>query len=152
MAPIDFLNVPERLLIFSVGDEYYGVDIAAVHEITPCESVTPVPEAPPGLLGIATFRGTQVPVFDLFWKFGVEVGPSTDANLVVVDYDGSPVALRAGEVHEVAALPRDAYQPLSIPGGTGRLTQFEAVAEWHDQLVLWLDPRRLVPAAVAEAA
>ena len=56
-----FRDGPERLLVFRVGAERFGVRLAAVGEIIDSPVVRRLPDAAPSLHGLATVRGEQVP-------------------------------------------------------------------------------------------
>ncbi len=53
------------IVLFTVGDSAYGIDIAPVREIIPCVPLQVVPHAPPMLAGMLNYHGTMAPVLDL---------------------------------------------------------------------------------------
>jgi purine-binding chemotaxis protein CheW len=144
---------PDQIVVFRVGASSYGLDISIVEEILGDVDVTRVPEAPVGVLGIASVRQHTVPVFDLFWKFGVhEPQPGDDTAMVMVRGSEGTVALRVGMVEEVVTLPATAYELFRPPGDSSGLSYLRGIAHWGDELVLWIDPEHLIPAAVAGLA
>jgi purine-binding chemotaxis protein CheW len=149
----ELLNVPRQLVIFRVAATQYGVAIEDVEEILPPQTVTRLPGAPNGVLGVADVRGQIVPVFDLHWKFGVPA-PEDDANarfVLVRTYEG-PVALLVDGVDEVVDCRREAFQSVRTPGQTAGLGYLNGVFRHAESLVLWVDPVRLVPTGLARAA
>jgi chemotaxis signal transduction protein len=152
VAEPELLRVPERMLVFGVGPTCYGIDVDAIHEIMPAGDIHLVPGAPQGVAGLAGFRAKSVPVFDLFWKFDVDDAGGEFANLLVVDCHGSQVALRVGPVHEVAAIPRSAFQVFRAPGRGEGLAYLNAAIRWDERLVLWIDAERLVPEGIRRVA
>jgi purine-binding chemotaxis protein CheW len=55
----------ENLLAFRVGREPYAVRLDQLAGLFADRPVTPLPDAPPGLLGLAGLRGALMPVYDL---------------------------------------------------------------------------------------
>ncbi|MBI2215843.1 MAG: purine-binding chemotaxis protein CheW [Candidatus Rokubacteria bacterium] len=65
--PADLLE----LLVFSLGDERYAVDMRHVAEVLPLRGLTPMPCTPPFILGVVHHRGRILPVVDLRRWFGL---------------------------------------------------------------------------------
>jgi purine-binding chemotaxis protein CheW len=136
-------------VVFRVGETHYGFDIEAVNEILPVLPVTSTPGRPAGVLGLADVRKRVVPVFDLHWKFGVpspEANP--DARLVLVEVDGSPVAMLVDAVEEVLTVSREDFQSFSTPGDSAGMDYLRGVVRRDRSLTLWVDHTRLAPASL----
>jgi len=54
-----------QVLLFTLGDVYYGVDVHQVREIREVQNVTPVPYAPFYFEGVTNLRGEVIPVLNL---------------------------------------------------------------------------------------
>ena len=60
----------EQFIIFRLGDQEYGLPIAAVDEIArPPDQITRLPKAPAFIDGVINLRGTVVPIIDLRRRF-----------------------------------------------------------------------------------
>src|SRR4029078_11095337 len=60
----------EQFIIFRLGNQDYGIPIAAVSEIArPPEHVTRFPKAPAFIDGVMNLRGGVVPILDLRRRF-----------------------------------------------------------------------------------
>jgi purine-binding chemotaxis protein CheW len=59
-----------QCLSFSLGCEFFAVDITAVREIVQTASITAVPLMPDCIRGVTNLRGAVVPVMDLQARFG----------------------------------------------------------------------------------
>lgn len=53
------------LLLFTVGDDRFGLDVSQIVEVIPYISLKRVPRAPECVAGLFNFRGAAVPVIDL---------------------------------------------------------------------------------------
>ena len=149
MSEIALLHVPRQLVIFRVGETFYGVDIEAVEEILALLPVTATPGAPAGVLGLADVRKRVVPVFDLHARFGVpRPADTSETRLILVSVEGTSVAMLVDEVDEVLNVKRDDYQSVVTPGNTGAVGYLNGVVRTESKLLLWVDHSRLVPPVV----
>ena len=73
----------EQCLAFLLGGQPHAVPILSVQEIRRYSAPTPLPGAPPYVLGLINLRGTVVPVFDLRMRFGAH-SPAYDRLTVIV--------------------------------------------------------------------
>ena len=79
----------EQLVIFSLANESYGVDIGTVSEIIRLQEITKVPRTPEFVEGVINLRGKGIPVVDLRKIFRIPTGEQTkETRLVVVDIGG----------------------------------------------------------------
>jgi purine-binding chemotaxis protein CheW len=59
----------QEFLVFTLGDEEYGIDILKVQEIRGYDSVTRIANAPDFIKGVINLRGIIVPIVDMRIKF-----------------------------------------------------------------------------------
>jgi purine-binding chemotaxis protein CheW len=67
-------EVPEPTLsvvVFSLNDEWYGIDIMHVEKVVPASSITLLPNTPEHILGIFNLRGNIISITDLKKIFGL---------------------------------------------------------------------------------
>lgn len=80
-----------ELLMFAMAGEQYAIDIERIAEIINPRKPTPVPNAPPAVVGIISLRGTIVTMLDLRRELGHDssytAGPET-RTIVVEDRGG----------------------------------------------------------------
>ena len=69
------------------GGEHYALPVTGVLEIADTGKVTPVPGAPPGVLGVRNLRGQVIPVIDLATMLGLS--DDAESERIVVTEDGS---------------------------------------------------------------
>jgi chemotaxis-related protein WspB len=56
---------PRLMLLISAGDEHYALDAYLVAEVVASVDLTPLSDAPPGVVGLLNRHGRMVPVVDL---------------------------------------------------------------------------------------
>lgn len=59
----------QEFLVFTLGDEEYGIDILKVQEIRGYDQVTRIANTPAFIKGVTNLRGVIVPIVDLRIKF-----------------------------------------------------------------------------------
>ena len=79
-------------VVFPIGEDRYAVATSAVREVVSDPRHTPLPTAPPALLGAFNLRGEVIPMFDTAALLGI--GNLTAAPVaVVVNTTAGPAAL-----------------------------------------------------------
>jgi purine-binding chemotaxis protein CheW len=88
------------------GKESFAVELSRVREVFALESITPVPDMPPMLVGVANFRGTIVPLADL--RLVLE-GPSssTPRYALIVQYETQQIGIVVDEIPEIVTIEAD---------------------------------------------
>ncbi len=146
----------EQFLTFRLGDEEYGVPILAVQGIQAWRTPTPVPEAPPHLLGVANVRGAVVPVLDLRLRFALPASsPDGKTPLVVVSAE-HPAGVRWGGlvVDAMCEVRTLAPEAVSFPPGVSRPgpgAVVRGIARAGEGMVVLLDVETLLGEGGAEA-
>lgn len=74
-APADSSEGTERFLAIEVGGDYYALRLMEISGLFADKEVVPLPSRSSNLLGIASFRGVVVPVYDLRILLGYAAGP-----------------------------------------------------------------------------
>src|SRR5713226_7471908 len=91
---------------FRIGNETYGVRIAAVREIVRVPEITSVPNAPDTIEGVINLRGKIIPVMDLRKRFGqADVQHDKKNRILVVELDHKLVGLIVNAASEVLKIP-----------------------------------------------
>jgi len=77
-----------EVIEFVLADEKYAVESSFVREVYPFKEFTPIPGAPPFVLGIINVRGHIVSVVDLKKFFGLPEKGLTDLSKTILISDG----------------------------------------------------------------
>lgn len=123
----------QEFLVFTLGDEEYGIDILKVQEIRGYDQVTRIANTPAFIKGVTNLRGVIVPIVDLRIKFSqvdVDYNDNTVVivlNLgqrvvgIVVDGVSDVLSLTAEQIRPKTGICRDAFNRISHrTGRTGR--------------------------------
>jgi len=134
-----------QLVIFTLANEHYGVDIAAVESIIEMQPITAVPRAPQFVEGITNLRGVILPVVDLHKRFGLEAVETTKkTRIVVVKLDNLLIGMVVDAVTEVLRIAEESVEPLSPIVATVDSTFITGVAKVGNRLVILLDLQRVL--------
>jgi purine-binding chemotaxis protein CheW len=88
-----------------VAGEQYALPVGSVLEVAERGKITPVPGAPPEVLGVRNFHGQVIPVIDMASRLGLD--RDAEAPLIVVAQEGEHQAgLAVDEVLEVGEMPK----------------------------------------------
>lgn len=92
-------------LIFSLGDEMYGMEIRYITEIIGIQPITEVPEMPQYVRGITNLRGKIIPVMDARLRFRKAERTYDDRTcIIVIDTHKTSIGLIVDSVAEVLTL------------------------------------------------
>jgi len=140
----------ERFVLIRLGDERYGLPVAAVDEIIRLpDKLTRLPKAPAYVQGVINLRGRIVPIIDQRQRFAVAGGPSGASRVVVVTLG----ALQAGfAVDGVASiLEVDLGELLPAPEfADDERRVFDRAVERDGEVILLIDPKALLDRAEAD--
>src|ERR1700748_1944339 len=78
--------VASPTLLFRVGANLYGCDIAEAREIIPLRPATRLPGAPAFVRGLINIRGMIVTVLDLGQRLDPKRGPTKTGSILLVRY------------------------------------------------------------------
>lgn len=106
----------QRVLSFRVGSRLFGVDESKVATVANWRQPTPLPHAPPAVMGIVSLQGRMLTVLDLRRLTG---GESTDST--------TPQHLIALRGDDQLALAVDAVEGSIDSPGESYASQFEVI-------------------------
>jgi len=130
----------KQLVIFELGAENFGIDIAAVEGIVKLQEITKIPQAPSYMEGITNLRGSVLPVIDLQKRFGMESQARTnETRIMVANVDGVKIGMIVSAVSEVLTIEDKVIEP-SPPMVSNVNSEFIiGIAKIDKRLVILLD-------------
>ncbi len=143
----------ERFLVIRLGEESYGLPIAAVDEVVRLpETLTRLPKAPAYVQGVMSLRGKVIPVIDQRQRFSVSGEAAGEARrVVVVTLDGLQAGFAVDAVARILEVEADDLMPAPELSSDGdRLFDRAAKVEREGDVILLIDPRALLERAEAD--
>lgn len=138
-------TVGQEFLVFTLGDEEYGIDILKVQEIRGYDQVTRIANTPEFIKGVTNLRGVIVPIIDLRVKFSQ---PDVDYNdntvVIVLNLVQRVVGIVVDGVSDVLSLTQDQIRPapeFAVTMSTEYLTGLGALGE---RMLILVDIEKLL--------
>lgn len=153
MANTTQATARERFLVIRLGDETYGLPIAAVDEVVRLpETLTRLPKAPAYVQGVMNLRGKVIPVIDQRRRFSVAGEAAGEARrVVVVTLDGLQAGFAVDAVARILEVDADDLMAAPELSGDGDvLFDRAAKVEQEGDVILLIDPRALLQQAEAD--
>ena len=135
-----------EVLIFHLGDQTYGVNVAKVREVILPTRVSASPQQPTCVRGMFNLRGRVLPLVDLHRFFGIQ--PASDdeqkRRVIVTEFNGAQAAFQVDSVDQIHRMSWADMKAVPDTGGIaggGIDDRFAitGITEINDRLVLMLD-------------
>ena len=130
----------EQVLIFGLGEEWYGLEIHKVQEVVAAPVHHYIPRAPAALLGAINFHGSILPVLDLTRWLGFPPAQK-DARVIVLTAEQCRLALAVDRVRRIVPLDEGALIPYQAQEGEENFIR--AVLGHQGEMINLLDVERL---------
>lgn len=101
-----------ELIAFRIGDQEFCVNIMIVREIRGWTKATPMPHAPPYIIGMINLRGAVLPIIDLSQRLGMGAANASARHvIIVVQVKGKMAGLLVDAVSDILTVTDDNIQP-----------------------------------------
>lgn len=132
-------------IVFRLGKEIYGINIAYVNAIEHGQEIVRVPNSSGNIKGIINLRGEVIPVVDLKAKFNTKgLESQDDSELIIVNLENRKIAIEVDGVEKIQNLDeKDIVDMPVIAKGTG-VEYFSKVAKVDGKLIIMIEPENLL--------
>lgn len=108
------MDITNQYVVFSVGDEEYGLPILSVQEIISLPLLTRIPGVPDYIPGIINLRGNIIPLYILRTKFHMQEQKLDNNSIVVIVQTGNEsnktVGFIVDSVSDVVSITDEDFQ------------------------------------------
>jgi len=127
-----------RLVVFVLDGQRYALPLMTIDRVVRSVAVTPLPDAPPIIIGVINVQGRVVPVIDLRRRFRLPERPvDIDDHFIVAESATGPVALPVDEAEGlIRNLSGDAVPAVEI---VPNLNYVDQVFLYGSEMVFVLD-------------
>lgn len=141
----DITGAERQVVLFELGSETYGVDIAAVNEIIRMQPIARVPRAPFFVEGVINLRGRVIPVVDMGKRFRLDkVERGKNNRIVVVNIHGTIIGIIVDAVTEVLRIPINSIEPVADIITAADSDYLLGIAKLEKRMVILLDLDKLL--------
>jgi len=142
----DVDNQSNKYLMFALGSEEYGIDIARITAIEELQQITAIPDMPGFVKGVINLRGKVIPAVDLRLRFGLEEREYDDRTcIVIVSVNESTIGLIVdivSEVHEIRVT--DIGPPPSFESSSVKEQYIAGLAKRGEEVKIILDVEKII--------
>ncbi|MBP2236478.1 purine-binding chemotaxis protein CheW [Sinorhizobium kostiense] len=133
-------GTPLEIIAFHLGDQQFCVETTSIREIRGWAASTPLPHAPPHVLGVMNLRGSVIPIIDLAARLGVRSTIDTSrAAIVVAEVGNNIVGLVVDQVSDILSIRGDQIQPVPDLGMTFNASYSHGIIPLERGMVCFLD-------------
>jgi purine-binding chemotaxis protein CheW len=134
----------ERLVVFELNSEAYGIDVTCVQSIIPLQPINVVPGAPAFIEGIINLRGAVVPVVDLRARFNMPLPPQNHKSvIVIVELSHLRLGLIVDKVTDVTKIAKSEIEPAPPLLTSLETAYLRGIGKVKERLVILLDLGRV---------
>lgn len=136
----------KQIVVFSLGEEEFAVEIAMVREIVRMQAIRRIPGSPSFIEGIVNLRGGIVPIVDLRKRFGViDSGVDHDQRkIVIVSLEARQIGILVDGVTEILRVDDESIEEApEIVADAIEKKYIIGVAKVDDRLIVILDMVRI---------
>lgn len=129
------METPQQLVVFTLGDQRYGLPLDSVERATRIVEITPLPDAPAIVLGVINVHGRLVAIVNLRHRFRLpERELALSDQIVVARTKLRPIAVVADDV--IGVLAYTEQQVIAAEDILSGIDYLEGVVKLDDGLVL----------------
>ena len=136
-----------QFVVFTLGNEEYGVGILDVREIVKTGTITMIPNSPDFLKGVINLRSKIVGVIDLEKRFLLKRDEEdhTGKHIVIAEIGDGTFGLLVDEVTDVLRLPKEGIKlPPEIITKKIGIDYVEGIGTVNDKLIILLDVEKVL--------
>lgn len=135
-----------KFLLFKLGAEEYGINIAMVQSIEEMQSIVAIPDMPEYVKGVINMRGQVIPVIDLRLNFGMEERDYDDRTcMIITTVNETNIGLIVDTVSEVEDIPeKNVEPPPKFKSESKREYYISGIGKVNDEVKILLDVTKLL--------
>ena len=134
----------QKLIVFSLNDEWFGLEVGSVREITPPMAAHWMPFVPRHIAGFIHLRGDIISVTNLKMVLGLAGESAANPRLVVIVEQDMATALMADGAVEVLDVPVSQMDGSFSSFGSEKEKWFKAKVQESSRFIAILDAAKLL--------
>lgn len=139
------LESGHETLVFTLGQEEYGIDILKVQEIRGYDAVTTIANSPSFLKGVINLRGTIVPIVDMRIKFNLgKVEYNQFTVVIILNVAKRVVGMVVDAVSDVITLVPEQVKPAPEFGSALKTEYIQGLGTLDSRMIILVDIEKLM--------
>jgi purine-binding chemotaxis protein CheW len=130
-----------QFVVFSLGNEEYGIEISYAQEIIRIpQQTTKIPNMPVYIEGMINLRGNVIPVVDLKKRFGfMQSERSIDSRLLILNLENMLLGIIVDDVSEVMNIDENSIEKLGFEISSISGNSIQGIGKIDGRLILMLN-------------
>jgi purine-binding chemotaxis protein CheW len=138
------LKDEQKILLFALGQEEFGIEVESVREIIPMVEITELPNSPFWLEGVIDLRGKVIPVVNLSKVFGEEREVMVSSKILVTE----EIGLAVDKVREIQKIEGSQF---TLPQRSSPLFRYlKGVVTLPTKSILIVNPKQIAELIFSE--
>ncbi|WP_058913559.1 chemotaxis protein CheW [Entomohabitans teleogrylli] len=138
-------NMGEGYLVFTLGEEEYGIEILKVQEIRGYDRVTRIANTPDFIIGVTNLRGVIVPIVDLRVKFRLDAAEfNANTVIIIVNFSDRVVGIIVDGVSDVLTLDGNHIKPAPDISSTLAVEYLLGLGTVDERMLILVDIEKLL--------
>ncbi|RKX88032.1 MAG: chemotaxis protein CheW [Spirochaetes bacterium] len=135
-----------KYLLFHLGKEEYGIDIAQVTAIEELPNITVIPDMPEYIKGVINLRGKVIPAVDLRLRFGLKEREYDNRTcIIIVKVKDNTIGFIVDTVSEVHDIQKSNIgAPPSFKNASRHNQYIQGLAKQGEEVKILLDVEKLI--------
>lgn len=97
----------DQFIIFHLGKEEFGIQIAKAHEIVMMKKITKLPQSSDFIEGVINLRGDLIVIVDLRKRFSLAATISSETRIIIMEINNVKTGLIVDSISEVLRIRRE---------------------------------------------
>ena len=129
-----------EVLVFTLGGQRFGVNVAKVREVIHSVEITASPEQPEAVQGMFSLRGSVLPLVNLHTYLDIEshLEDSDHQRVIVTEFNGTQGAFAVEDVDSIYRMSWKDMRPVPEATGDDKFA-ITGIAEIGEELIMMLD-------------
>lgn len=135
----------EDFVTFTIAEQLFGIPVLKVQDVLSSYQITPIPLAPPEIMGSLNLRGRVVTAVDVRARLGLPTRSEDSENMsIVAENEGELYSLVVDSVGEVLALSANAFDRNPPTLNPSFRAYSDGIYRLDEELLVVLDVHRLL--------
>ncbi|SES26748.1 chemotaxis protein CheW [Rhizobium sp. NFR03] len=133
-----------EIIAFRLHGQAFCVRTTTIREIRGWGPATPIPHAPPDVIGVMNLRGMVIPIIDLANKLGMDSSePTQRSAIVVAEIHGMAIGLIVDGVSDILTVSASLLQPVPEISISPGMHYADGIIAQPDGMVCFLNLERM---------
>ncbi|MBP0615137.1 purine-binding chemotaxis protein CheW [Jiella sp. KSK16Y-1] len=135
---------PIEIIAFYLGEQQFCVRTTSIREIRGYAKSTPLPHAPPEVMGMMNLRGAVIPVINTARKLGLGRSEPTERSAIVVaELGGAIFGLMVDRVSDILSVATEVIQPVPEMNSGFDKSFVEGIIPQQGEMICFLNLERM---------